>query len=54
LKTWQTEWSKLKTVPGTEDRVEKLDQIAKIMKKMLRKYEWDMQDFWDTMKRPNL
>jgi hypothetical protein len=21
---------------------------------MRRKYEWNMQDFWDTMKRPNL
>jgi hypothetical protein len=21
---------------------------------MLRKYEWNMQDIWDTMKRPNL
>jgi hypothetical protein len=21
---------------------------------MLRKYEWDMQDIWDTVKRPNL
>jgi hypothetical protein len=21
---------------------------------MLRKYEWNMQDIWNTMKRPNL
>jgi hypothetical protein len=21
---------------------------------MLRKYEWNMQDIWDTMKSPNL
>jgi hypothetical protein len=21
---------------------------------MLRKYEWNMQDIWDTMKRPTL
>jgi predicted nucleic acid-binding Zn-ribbon protein len=36
---------------GTEDRV---DQIVKDHEKMLRKYEWNMQDIWDTMKRPNL
>jgi hypothetical protein len=32
-----------------EDRVEELDQIVKDNEKMLRKYEWNMQDIWDTM-----
>jgi methyl-accepting chemotaxis protein len=38
-------------VSGTEDRVAR---IVKDHEKMLRKYEWNMQDIWDTMKRPNL
>jgi uncharacterized coiled-coil protein SlyX len=42
------------TVIGTEDKVEELDQIVKDHEKMLRKYQWNMKDFWDTMKRPNL
>jgi uncharacterized coiled-coil protein SlyX len=37
-------------VSGTEDRVEELDQTVKDHEKMLRKYEWNMQDLWDTMK----
>jgi hypothetical protein len=40
-------------VSGTEHRVE-LDQIVKDHEKMLRKYEWYLQDIWDTMKRSNL
>jgi hypothetical protein len=36
-------------VSGTEDRVEELGQIVKDHEKMLRKYEWNMQDIWDTM-----
>jgi hypothetical protein len=39
---------------GTEDKVEKLDQTVKTHERMLRKYEWNMQDIWDAMKRPNL
>jgi hypothetical protein len=39
---------------GTEDKVEELDQAVKNHEKILRKYEWNMQDIWDTMKRPNL
>jgi hypothetical protein len=39
---------------GTEDNVEELDQTVKDHERMLRKYEWNIQDIWDTMKRPNL
>jgi uncharacterized coiled-coil protein SlyX len=39
---------------GTEDKVEELDQTIKDHERMLRKYKWNMQDIWDTMKRPNL
>jgi uncharacterized coiled-coil protein SlyX len=41
-------------VSGTEDEVEELDQTVEDHKKVLRKYEWNMQDVWDTIKRPNL
>jgi hypothetical protein len=41
-------------VSRTEDKVEELDQTVKDHERMLRKYEWNMQDIWDTMKRPNL
>jgi hypothetical protein len=41
-------------VPRTEDKVEELVQIVKDHEKMIRKYEWNMQTIWDTMKRPNL
>jgi hypothetical protein len=41
-------------VSGKEDKVEELDQIVKDHKRVLRKYEWDMQATWDIMKRPNL
>jgi DNA repair ATPase RecN len=42
-------------VSGKEDKVEELDQTAKDQERMLRKYEWNMQeDIWDIMKRPNL
>jgi hypothetical protein len=41
-------------VSGTEDKVEELDQMVKGYERMLRKYKWNMQDIWDTMKRPNL
>jgi uncharacterized coiled-coil protein SlyX len=40
-------------VPGMEDKVEELDQIVKDHERMLRKYEWNMQAIWDTMKRSN-
>jgi hypothetical protein len=33
---------------------EELDQRVKEQEKILRKHEWNMQDIWDTMKRPNL
>jgi uncharacterized coiled-coil protein SlyX len=39
---------------GTEDKVEELDQAVKNHEKILRKYEWNMQDIWNIMKRPNL
>jgi isopropylmalate/homocitrate/citramalate synthase len=39
---------------GKEDKVEELDETVKDHERMRRKYEWNMQDFWDTMKRPNL
>jgi hypothetical protein len=41
-------------VPGTKDKVEELDQTVKDYERMLRKYEQNMQDIWDTIKRPNL
>jgi uncharacterized coiled-coil protein SlyX len=41
-------------VSRTEDRVEEFNQIVKDHEKMLRKYEWNMQGIWDTMKIPNL
>jgi uncharacterized coiled-coil protein SlyX len=37
-----------------EDQVEELDQTVKDHERMLRKYKWNMQDIWNTMKRPNL
>jgi ferritin-like metal-binding protein YciE len=33
-----------KRVSGTKDKVEELDQTVKDHEKMLRKYEWNMQD----------
>jgi uncharacterized coiled-coil protein SlyX len=41
-------------VSGTEDKVEELDQTIKDHEKMLRKYECNRKDIWDTMKRQNL
>jgi hypothetical protein len=41
-------------VSGKVKKVEKLDQTVKDHERMLKKYEWNMQDIWDTMKRPNL
>jgi uncharacterized coiled-coil protein SlyX len=41
-------------ISGTEDKVEELDQTVKDHERMLRKYKWNMQAIWDTMKRPNL
>jgi hypothetical protein len=41
-------------VPGTEDKVEELDQTVKDHERMLRKYKWNMQDIWNTMKRQKL
>jgi hypothetical protein len=43
-----------KRTSGTEDKVEELDQTIKDDERMLRKYEWSMQDIWVTKKRPNL
>jgi hypothetical protein len=37
-----------------EGKVEELDQTVNDHERMQRKYEWNMQDIWDTMKRPNL
>jgi hypothetical protein len=41
-------------VSGMEDKVEELDQIVKDHERMLGKYEWNVQDIWDPMKRTNL
>jgi hypothetical protein len=41
-------------VSGTEDKVEQLDHTVKDPERILRKYKWNMQAIWDTMKRPNL
>jgi uncharacterized coiled-coil protein SlyX len=41
-------------VSGMEDKVEELDKTVKDHERKLRKYKWNMQDIWDTMKRPNL
>jgi hypothetical protein len=41
-------------VPGTEHKVEELDQTVKDHERMLRKYKWNMQDIWNTMKRQKL
>jgi hypothetical protein len=41
-------------VSGTEDKVEELEQAVKDHERMLRKYKWNMQDIWHTMKRPHL
>jgi uncharacterized coiled-coil protein SlyX len=41
-------------VSGKEDKVEELDQTVKDHERMLWKYEWNMKDIWDTMKRANL
>jgi chromosome segregation ATPase len=41
-------------VSGIEDKVEELNKTEKEQEKILRKHEWNMQDIWDTMKRPNL
>jgi hypothetical protein len=37
-----------------EDKVEELGPSVKDHEKMIRKYEWNRQDLWDTIKRPNL
>jgi hypothetical protein len=34
-------------------KVEELDHAVKY-ERMLAKYEWNMQNIWNTMKRPNL
>jgi hypothetical protein len=41
-------------VSGTEDKLEEWDQTVNDHEKMLRKYEWNMQNIWDTIKRSNL
>jgi hypothetical protein len=41
-------------VSGMEDKVQELVQIVNDHERMLRKYEWNIQDIWDTMKRPKL
>jgi hypothetical protein len=38
----------------TEDKVQELNQTVKDFERMLRKYEWNTQDIWHTMKRSNL
>jgi hypothetical protein len=41
-------------ISGTKDKIEELDQTVKDHKRILRKYEWTMQDTLDTMRKPNL
>jgi hypothetical protein len=42
-------------VSGSEDDVEELSIINQTMtKKIIRKYEWDLQDLWHSINRPNL
>jgi predicted nucleic acid-binding Zn-ribbon protein len=42
-------------VSGMEGKVKEVDQtVIKDHERMLRKYEWNIQHIWDTMKRPNL
>jgi hypothetical protein len=36
-----------------EDKVEELEQSVKYNRKVLRKYECNMQDLWGTTERPN-
>jgi hypothetical protein len=37
-----------------ENQTENRDKIVKDCKRMLRKYEWNIQDIWNIMKRPIL
>jgi hypothetical protein len=41
-------------VSEIEDKVKKLEYSDKVKEKILRKYEWKMQDLWYIIKRPNL
>jgi uncharacterized coiled-coil protein SlyX len=41
-------------VSETEDKVEELDKTIKDHERKLIKYEWNMEDIWDTMKRLNV
>jgi uncharacterized coiled-coil protein SlyX len=41
-------------VSGMEDKLEELNQTIKENERMQRKYEWNMQNIRDTMKRLNL
>jgi uncharacterized coiled-coil protein SlyX len=43
-----------KKVSGMENKAQELDQTVKDHERMLRKYKWNLQDIWDTMKRSNL
>jgi hypothetical protein len=35
-------------------KIEELDQLVKENEKIQRKYEWDIQDMWDTIKSTNI
>jgi hypothetical protein len=48
------EWSKLKHSIRKIGKVEELYETVKECEKVLRKYEWNIQDICNTMKRPNL
>jgi predicted nucleic acid-binding Zn-ribbon protein len=41
-------------VSGIKDKIEKLDHSGKDKVKILRKYEQNLQELWDTLKRPIL
>jgi hypothetical protein len=42
------------TVSGIEDKVAELDWSVKDNGKSAKKYEYNMQDLWDTFKWPKL
>jgi hypothetical protein len=41
-------------VKQIENRVSEMEGIVKDHERMLRKYEWNMQDIWEIKKRQNL
>jgi hypothetical protein len=54
LKACWTEQSKLKTEYQEQKTSRGIRSTVKDHEKLLRQYEWNMQDNWETMKRQNL